>query len=278
MKENKLLKQWIVAALCLTMLIQHAPVSACALTGEVQCGHHPEHTEECGYVQTQEDSYCAFRCEICNAAPAEDAPENNDEATAPDMETQPTEAAALSPAATEETTAVGGTCGDNLTWTLDDAGNLTISGTGAMDDWTFDNHVPWYENREIVKTVVVEAGVTSIGESAFYHCTSLTGITLPAGLTSIGDDAFVGCKKLTGVDIPDSVTEIGNTAFIGCNMLARLDLPAGLTSIGDAAFAGCTALTSVDIPDSVTEIGNEVFSSCSMLTRVDLPAGLTSIG
>ena len=108
---------------------------------------------------------------------------------------------------------------DNLTWTLDADGTLTISGTGAMKDYNAaENLSPAYMNSD-VKKVVIEDGVTSIGESAFYSCKSLTSITIPDSVTSIENYAFANCSNLTSITIPKSVTSIRNDAFYGCNNL-----------------------------------------------------------
>ena len=109
--------------------------------------------------------------------------------------------------------ATSGTCGENLTWTLDNEGTLTISGTGAMTDYYYD--APWHSSSENIKSVVIEDSVTSIGYSAFYGCSNLTSITIPDSLTSIGEWAFGCCSSLTSITIPDSVTSIGERAFSG---------------------------------------------------------------
>lgn len=140
-----------------------------------------------------------------------------------------------------------GTCGakgSNLTWTLDSEGVLTISGSGDMHGYG-SSDAPWYGSRSRVKSAVIAEGVTSIGESAFENCRSLTSVTIPNSVTSIGGCAFDECWSLTSVTIPDSVT-----------------------SIGDSAFASCTSLTSVTIPDSVTSIGGSAFYNCTSLTDV----------
>ena len=108
---------------------------------------------------------------------------------------------------------------DGLTWTLDYDGKLTISGTGAMKDYDYNNNQsPVYMNSS-VKKVVIEDGVTSIGNWAFYKCTSLTTITIPDSVTSIGESALAGCVNLTSITIPKSVTSIGSGVFDGCNNL-----------------------------------------------------------
>ena len=167
---------------------------------------------------------------------------------------------------------------DNLTWTLDADGTLNISGMGAMKDYGYDsNRNPVYKNSN-VKKVVIEDGVTSIGESAFFYCSSLTSITIPDSVTSIGDYAFFNCSSLTSITIPDSVTSIGESAFYGCSSLTSITIPDGVTSIGNTAFSYCSSLTSITIPDSVTSIGDYAFRNCSSLTSITIPNSVTSIG
>ena len=165
---------------------------------------------------------------------------------------------------------------DNLTWKLDADGTLTISGTGAMKNYNnTDNLSPVYKNSS-VKKVVIEDGVTNIGERAFYDCSSLTSITIPDSVTSIGTSAFNGCISLPSITLPDSVTSIGNFAFEWCSGLSSITLSNNITSIGDFAFHGCP-LTSITIPDSVTSIGEMAFHSCSNLKSITIPDSVTSI-
>ena len=171
-----------------------------------------------------------------------------------------------------------GSCGENVTWTLTADGTLTISGTGAMTDYTYDSRSPWYSCRTYIKRVVMQQGVTSIGDHAFWDCSGLTSVTIPDGVTSIGDSAFSGCTALTSVTIPGSVTSIGGGAFSGCTSLTSVAIPSSVTEIGGSAFSGCTGLTSVTIPDSVTSIGDSVFSGCTALTAVTISDGVTAIG
>ena len=129
-----------------------------------------------------------------------------------------------------------GTCGDNLTWTLDDDGTLTISGTGAMDDYDYNNY-PWYLYRERVKNVIIENGVTAINAYAFYDCGSLTSVTIPDSVKSIGISAFEDCGVLANVIIPDSVETIGEYAFYNCGNLYSVTIPDSVTSIGYNALS-----------------------------------------
>ena len=173
-----------------------------------------------------------------------------------------------------------GTCGENLTWVLTDDGVLTISGTGAMANYYFPwgEYTPWYEERARITSVVLQEGVTSIGEYAFSECSSLTDITIPERVTSVGYSAFSGCSSLTGITIPQGVTSISGGVFAECSSLTSITIPDGVTSIGSLAFSGCSSLTSIAIPDGVTSIGVSAFSHCTSLTGITIPDGVTSIG
>jgi hypothetical protein len=109
--------------------------------------------------------------------------------------------------------AQSGTCGNNLTWTLSN-GTLTISGTGAMADYNYN--APWYVYYSAIKTILINDGVTSIGDNAFCYCISLTSVTIGNSVTSIGNSAFSDCWRLDALQLPESVTSIGNSAFAGC--------------------------------------------------------------
>ena len=158
---------------------------------------------------------------------------------------------------------------DNLTWKLDANGTLTISGTGTMKNYYDNKKSPVYKNSN-VKKVVIEDGVTSIGNYAFTYCVSLTSITIPDSVTSIGYYAFFYCSSLTSITISDSVTSIGNYAFFYCRSLTSITIPDSVTSIGNDAFSNCRSLTSITIPDSVTSIGNDAFYGCSSLKTISL--------
>ena len=169
--------------------------------------------------------------------------------------------------------------GNNVTWTLDDAGLLTISGNGKMKD--YDNwitYVPWYKNWDNIRSIVIGSGVTSIGRNAADRCKNLERVDILGNVTSIGLHAFLNCSSLTSITIPSSVTSIGIGAFAGCSSLASITIPSGVTSIGESAFARCSGLTSITIPSSVTSIGGAVFSNCSNLTNVTILASSAEIG
>ena len=210
-----------------------------------------------------------------------------------------------------------GTCGaegdgSNLTWTLDSEGVLTISGSGDMHDYVYSS--PWHENGNQIRSVLMENGVTGIGNFAFFECISLTSMTIPDSVTCIGNCAFKDCSSLASVTIPDSVASIGVYAFCGCTSLKSVTIPDSVTSIGDYAFGFCTSLTGIwvdggsshyfsdasgvlfnkdktvlaqcpgafsgsyVVPDGVTSINDAAFVNCTSLTSVTIPDGVTNIG
>jgi|GEM_PF-504721 len=172
-----------------------------------------------------------------------------------------------------------GTCGYNLiTWVLTEDGTLTISGSGNMKDYSSSSVAPWYSNRTKILSVVVEPGVESVGNYAFYACLKLASVSLPGGVKSVGQSAFQDCAKLTAVEIPEGVTSIGSSAFDGCSSLTSVTIPNSVTSIDGYTFYGCSSLASVTIPNGVTSIGGHTFYGCSSLTSVTIPDGVTSIG
>lgn len=188
-----------------------------------------------------------------------------------------------------------GVCGENLKWVLDDEGTLTISGTGEMD------LSPWSNQKDSIKNVFINEGVTSIWYSAFYGCKNITSITIPDSVTSIGNSAFSNCTSLADITIPDSVTSIGYNVFYdtpwleakrqenplvivnnilidGCTCSGDVIIPDGVTSIEENAFIGDVDLTSIKIPDSVKSIGSYAFQMCINLKEIIIPDSVTEIG
>ncbi len=140
-----------------------------------------------------------------------------------------------------------GSCGAGLTWDLSSSGVLTISGTGDMMDCSY-GEAPWHDKNDSIQSVVVEEGVTSLGDYAFYWCRELKTVQLPESLTSLGEQTFENCCELVSVNIPSKVTSIGSWTFYGCEKLASLTLPEGLTSIEELAFCDCKSLHELTIP------------------------------
>ena len=155
---------------------------------------------------------------------------------------------------------------------------LTVGAIYTTTDGQDHNY--WNNPRLATATTISKhkRGTTTIGNSAFNICYSLTSISLPEGVTSIGKNAFNNCYSLTSINIPEGVTSIGNSAFNGCTSLTSIAIPEGVTSIGDSTFSYCRSLTNITIPEGVTSIGNNVFSYCTSLKSISLPEGVTSIG
>ena len=131
--------------------------------------------------------------------------------------------------------------------------------------------------KQKIESYIIPDSVTSIGDSAFSGCHSLSNIVIPDSVTSIGNYAFSSCCSLSGVIIPDSVTSIGNHAFKGCSSLSNIVIPDSVTSIGDWAFSDCHSLSNIVISDSVIRIGTGAFSGCTSLSNIVIPDSVTSI-
>ncbi len=159
-------------------------------------------------------------------------------------------------------------------WSIED-GVLIISGQGRMRDYSYDYAAPYLEYD--FDKVVIEDGVTRIGDRAFFNCSDLISIEIPESVTSIGNGAFYGCSGLTHVEIPESVTSIGDSAFSNSG-LTSIEIPGGVTSIKDNTFYSCDNLRRVDIPEGVTSIAQRVFGWCSSLESIEIPESVTSIG
>lgn len=167
-----------------------------------------------------------------------------------------------------------GQCGDNAYWHFDNnSGTLTISGSGDMWNYNLCNESPF---NDAIKNIVIDEGITSIGDEAFSDCNELTSVIIPNSVTSIGNWVFDGCYGLTNVAIPNSVTSIGHGAFYCCGNLTDITIPNSVTSIGENAFSGC-GITSIEIPDSVTNIGAGAFNNCYRLTSVEISNSVTKI-
>ncbi|MBQ4494899.1 MAG: leucine-rich repeat domain-containing protein [Selenomonadaceae bacterium] len=121
---------------------------------------------------------------------------------------------------------IRGTCGDNLIWTLDDNGTLTISGKGDMENF-YNQVAPWYSKRNSIWKVIIKEGITSIGPGAFCACKSLTSVTIPESVHVIGYGAFECCESLAGVILPSRLTTVGGGVFLGCSSLKQIYCPVG---------------------------------------------------
>lgn len=177
-----------------------------------------------------------------------------------------------------------GTCGNNLTWTLDSSGKLTISGTGDMSDYThdFENNIrtsPWAKYRSMIRSIEIRSGVTYIGAWAFED-TNITSLTIPGSVKTIGRGSFSNNRYLANLTLNSGLEIIGVYAFGDCR-IGSVVIPDGVTLIGDRAFAYCVrddyvngkwvdvGLTSITIPASVTHIWEKAFVDCDLLETVN---------
>ncbi len=207
-----------------------------------------------------------------------------------------------------------GDCGENVRWAFYADGTLRISGEGPMADYQcyeiddggfyVENDAPYWNYLDAsVLAVVVEDGVThigdcafaagdnlfevsiapsvrSIGRCAFYFCYQLRGVTIPAAVESIGLNAFGECEWLQRAvfEKGSALKEVPYELFMGCTSLEDVGLPEGITAIGDNAFAACSCIRSLLVPDGVVSIGVYAFNSCSFLKSLYLPASVASVG
>ena len=179
-----------------------------------------------------------------------------------------------------------GSCGKNATWELYKDGTLYIKGTGAMQDydWNYNETTkivttgaPWHDSHSAsVKKLVVEDGITSIGNDAFSDCESLVSAELAEGITSIGDGAFTGCYDLEKINIPNSVTSIGYDAFDSCWTLPSLELPSGLSKLESSAVS-FTAIKELTVPHGVKVVDSYLVAYNDNLTTVTLEEGVEEI-
>ena len=204
-----------------------------------------------------------------------------------------------------------GTCGENLTWTLDSEGVLTVKGNGSIPDYTYNS--PWAEYKDQIKRAVISNGVTRIGEDAFRSCRNLIEVELPDSLNSVGWTAFTNCNSLTELFIPAGVEEVEYLAFGECASLISIEVsasnqvyssidgvlfdksgtkliqfpcgrtgtyavPNGVRQIKDGAFMEAAKMQRVILPDGLEWIGNFVFVRCLSLESVSIPASVESIG
>jgi len=170
-----------------------------------------------------------------------------------------------------------GTCGDNLTYSLNDDGVLVINGTGPMTEWSSIADVPWNGHRGSVQKIIFPNGITSIGNFAFQNC-GIKSVTIPDSVTIIGKYAFSSNYLLTSVSIGNSVKTIDTCAFHYCRNLASVTMGNSVEIIGDKAFYSCDKLTSIIIPDSVKTIDMCAFECCTGLTSVHIGNSVENIG
>lgn len=204
-----------------------------------------------------------------------------------------------------------GKCGDNIEWSIDKDGTLSIIGNGEMYD--FENYSPWQSYASHIQNITISEGITTIGASAFSCCSNVPSITLPNSLMSVGDYAFYRCSGLTSITIPSGIESIGESIFSDCNELNNIyvnsennhfcsidgvlfnkdltkliiypigrhdieyNIPVNTEVIGEFAFSGCSDLQNITIPNTVTYIDDYAFNYTG-LTSLRIPASVKYIG
>ena len=206
--------------------------------------------------------------------------------------------------ALEEEVIASGECGENAIWTLYKNHLFVVSGSGEMTNYNPINNAapaPWNSYKDDIYEVVIEDGITSIGDYSFFYYDEILTVSIPDSVRRIGNASFIGCTGLTSVAIPDAVTEIGGNAFCECSEITEINIPENVESIGSGAFSsiskwnvdlylsdkitylgggafsGCSGVRSVRISHSLTEIEGNTFLKCS-ITEIDIPDNITSIG
>lgn len=200
-----------------------------------------------------------------------------------------------------DTSIASGTLAGGLAWNLTKAGTLTISGKGAMPDFSSVEEQPWSNNNSQIQKIVIGDGVTNIGSSAFWNCGALSveiassvtvignsafrdskiiSATIPSGVKTIGDDAFRGCKNLSSVTIGEGVETIGQNVFRACTSLTAITLPASIGEIGSTTFMECTEMKSAKFTPGSKQVklGDNMFTGCWNLMSVTLPLNIDRIG
>lgn len=189
--------------------------------------------------------------------------------------------------ASAEGITTSGTCGENAFWEYDEnTATFTISGTGDMwedieHEWYYSDYAQYDGVTTYffdIEKVVIEDGITSLGNNAFMDCTTLTSVSIPDSVKNIGGNTFAGCTNLTSVKIPDGITSIDYGAFTECESLTSINIPDSVTNIDDWAFGNCSSLSSVVIPDSTTYIGMYAFYWCTNLETVIFGKNVEEIG
>ncbi len=193
-----------------------------------------------------------------------------------------------------------GDCGADAAWQLYESGCLRFSGKGKMKDYTYKSEMPWYAYREQIVSVVLEEGVTSIGDYAFYGMPQLERISIASTVTDIGDYAFKNAPKINNVVLPEVLTSLGDSAFYACTSLTSIEIPAALWTIKPYTFKNCTALaevtfhegnllkisdgafyntalTELRLPDCLDILDTFSFKNCAKLATIELGGGLTEL-
>lgn len=161
-----------------------------------------------------------------------------------------------------------------VSWTLSN-GILRVSAQGKMPDYGWgENAAPWKTREKEIRKVIINAGITYIGESAFEGCENLVEVQIAKGIKSIGAYAFKDCERLETVEMPDSVTKIGNSVFYNCYKLTNFQLPSNIREIGERAFQDCNSIHDIILPETLKKIDFGAFICCHSLKSIKIPSSI----
>ena len=173
--------------------------------------------------------------------------------------------------------------GETIFWELETNGMLMITGTGEMDDYNVGSyydestHSPLKKYCESITQLVIEDGITTIGNGVFWECINLKSVELPEGIEKIGDDAFYKCSGLEEIYLPDDLKSIGESAFYNCVALKEIIMPDSVETIKNSVFSDCRSMTSIKISKGIKEIPNSMIFNCVSLKSIEIPENVTNI-
>ena len=167
-----------------------------------------------------------------------------------------------------------GTCGQNINWTLQSDGLLSISGVGKMSTYASTAY-PWKNYSNIITVISMDEGITSISDYSFSDLINVVNVNLPKSLENIGRSSFSGCVSLYNVTIKGN---IGDYAFYKCGNLHEVVIGDGIQKIGNRAFAECSSLYSINLPNTLSELGASAFYKCRSLSSISIPGSVKTIG
>ncbi len=281
MKKNA--KRLLAMLLCVVMCVSLLPVPVLAEEGTITAA------EQGGTITITEEEPSADESIV--PTQEEELEPADETATEAEIVLDTEERGEIFSSEAKGATTASGTCGTDVTWSLSDAGTLTITGSGSMYTHYDEDSMPWRYYRDSIKSVLIQSGVTSIVNGAFANCTSLTRLTIGSGLTNIGEGSFYNCTSLNDISVSsgnlffsvedDILFNWNKTSiflFPAGNPATSYVIPSGVRSIEAFAFSTCRLLTAIDVPESVTSIGRMAFADCTSLISIEIPSGITNIG
>ena len=147
-------------------------------------------------------------------------------------------------------------------WSISSAHVLTISGTGEMPSYRGSENPPWYSYRDQIERIVVEDGISVLGDYSFSGCSSVTSVSLPNSLNELGAGCFFLCLKLETINLPSSIHTFKESAFYYCSSLTTITIPEGVTELtASNLFDQCNSLTSITLPSTLKKLGGDYFSN-----------------